>query len=253
MNESEKKEETVGDIIKRKRLEKNLSLKDIHQKTKIPLSFLEAIEEARIPSMNPVYVKGLIKICCNFLGIDYKEILEKLPIELKNESPKIESLFIENKTDIRNLFSEKKVYIFLIIVIIILFASLFIKNTNKKQATFLKGTDKQSSLSTPLPKTLEWPKEKAGSLVSPQIIKVRLYAKQDCWVKASVDRKVVFQGILKKGRFQVWEAKESIELSLGNAGGIDLYINDKPFSTLGKPGQIIRKLIINQEGLKVLR
>ncbi|MCM8757911.1 MAG: DUF4115 domain-containing protein, partial [Candidatus Omnitrophica bacterium] len=97
------------------------------------------------------------------------------------------------------------------------------------------------------------PTGEVRSIVWSKPIKVKIRAKEDCWVKSIVDGKVVFQSILKKGRFNIWEAKESVELSLGNASGIELYVDDKLFSTLGKAGQPIRRLLINKEGLQVIK
>jgi len=251
MNEP-KKEETLGKVFKQKRLEKNLSIEDIYQKTKIPLRFLETVEQDEIPKMDAVYIKGLIKIYCNFLGLDYREILEKFPIESKKEPQKESALFSSKaRFKICKVFSKSTIIIIFLVVIIIFIPTLF-KNMTKKPVSLSEEINKPSPQAS-LPKALEWPREKVSPLAPSQIIKVRLHAKQDCWVKAIVDGRVVFQSILKKGRFQAWEAKENIELSLGNAGGVELYINEKPFSTLGKSGQIIRKLLINQEGLKVLR
>jgi transcriptional regulator with XRE-family HTH domain len=248
-----KKDETLGKILKQTRLEKNLSLEDIHRKTKIPLKFLQTIEEDEIPDMDAIYVRGLIKIYCNFLGLNYREILEKFPIETKKEPQKESILFSSSKVRFKIYrISSKNTIIIIFIIVGIIFISNLFKNMTKKPAPILKEMNKHAPQVT-LPQTLESPKEKISPSVSNQMIRIRLYAKQDCWVKAIVDGRVVFQSILKKGRFQAWEAKESLELSLGNAGGVELYINEKPFSTLGKSGQVIRKILINQEGLKVLR
>jgi|YelNatPaOPRAMG01_1025707.scaffolds.fasta_scaffold00119_26 cytoskeletal protein RodZ len=249
-----KKEETLGQILKEKRLEKGLTLEDVYRKTKIPLSFLETIEADQLPEISSVYIKGLLKIYCNFLGLDYYDLLKKFNY-LESQGMKKESVIFGSQ---QIKFKRYKIpyikitLISLIVIISILGLSKLKSNTQKIAKSTLKETPQQRPQTT-LPKALEWPKEKPPLVSNPKIIKVRLKAKQDCWVKAIVDGKVVFQSILKKGSFEVWEAKDNVELSLGNAGGVELYINEKPFSTLGKAGQMIRKLIINQEGLQILR
>jgi hypothetical protein len=83
---------------------------------------------------------------------------------------------------------------------------------------------------------------------------VGIRARENCWIKAKVDGKVVFADILKKGRFESWQGKEKIELSLGNAGGIDLQLNDKLISPLGRKGQAIKHLVITkEEGLEIIK
>ncbi|MCM8792456.1 MAG: DUF4115 domain-containing protein [Candidatus Omnitrophica bacterium] len=246
------KEETLGETLKRVRLEKRLRLEEVHQKTKIPIKFLEAIEENQSPSMNPVYIKGLIKIYCNFLDLDYRSLLEKFPLETKGGSEKKENamLLATPKFKVQRFLFIKTTVIILSIILLFMLGLFMLKTKTKKPPSLAQNYKTEAASHKTF---LEWPKEKTISEVADKTIKVSLRANQDCWAKVTVDGKVVFQSILKKGRSGSWEAKESIKLSLGNAGGIELYVNDKPFSTLGRSGQIIRDLIIDPEGIKVIR
>ena len=45
-------------------------------------------------------------------------------------------------------------------------------------------------------------------------IRLGIRAKENCWVKLKADGRMLFQGILKRGRSENWEAKEKIELLL---------------------------------------
>ncbi len=77
-------------------------------------------------------------------------------------------------------------------------------------------------------------------------------AQEDSFLKIKVDGKTVYQGSLRKGKAESWTAKDKIELSVGNAGGIVLEVNGKVFSPLGRRGQAIKNILINSEGLKIL-
>ena len=69
-------------------------------------------------------------------------------------------------------------------------------------------------------------------------------------MQLKADNRVVFQNILKKGRFESWEAKDRMELSLGSAGGIQLELNGKLIPPLGKKGEVRKNIVITrQEGL----
>ena len=66
----------VGEIFKKTRVEKNLTLEEVEKKTKIRAKFLKALEEndwEKIPS--PVYTRGFIKNYSEFLGISPEKIL----------------------------------------------------------------------------------------------------------------------------------------------------------------------------------
>ena len=66
----------VGDKLRQKRLEKDLSLKEISDATKIREDFLEAIEEGqyeRLPS--PAYAHGFVRNYAKYLGLAEEETL----------------------------------------------------------------------------------------------------------------------------------------------------------------------------------
>ena len=105
------------------------------------------------------------------------------------------------------------------------------------------GTTPQSTAASPtMPK-----------ITAPSSISLGMKAKDNCWVQVKADGKVVFQGVLKKGRFEHWQAKEKIELSLGNAGVVELEVNDKNIASLGRKGQVLKNILITRSGLSTTR
>ncbi len=69
--------ETIGAKLKKIRLEKGLTLEEVHKQTKIHLNILRAIEEESLVNFSPVYIKGFVKIYCNFLGINPSEYMSE--------------------------------------------------------------------------------------------------------------------------------------------------------------------------------
>ena len=57
--------------------------------------------------------------------------------------------------------------------------------------------------------------------------------------------------ILQPGTTRRYTAQESIKLSLGNAGGVDVQVNNRPLHPLGKDGQV-RSIKITPKNLKDL-
>ncbi|MGB9707435.1 MAG: helix-turn-helix domain-containing protein [Microgenomates group bacterium] len=67
---------TIGEILKKERIKKNLSLNEIEKKTKIRKKYLEAIEENNwriFPSK--IYIEGVIKNYAMVLGLPYKKAI----------------------------------------------------------------------------------------------------------------------------------------------------------------------------------
>ncbi|MBU0548556.1 MAG: DUF4115 domain-containing protein [Candidatus Omnitrophica bacterium] len=274
--------ETAGARLKKVRQERGLSLEDIQKKTKIHLNVLRAIEGDSISNLSPIYLKGFIKIYCNYLGLDLKEYLgeanqfhkpvlnaavgrdigeriEKKPALIKEVSVKLSA--------IRPSARLKKIIVFAVIVIVSIFLAVKLV---KVVSSWHKKASAKTKIFKPVPAaktTREFlPKEvinKSSAKNIPKQVKVQkdlpqgfmfgIFARDKSWISAKVDGKVVFHGVLGRGRFETWQAKEKIELSLGDAGAVELQVNDQRFTKLGRRGQPLKKVIINKEGLKIAR
>lgn len=68
------------------------------------------------------------------------------------------------------------------------------------------------------------------------------------WFAIVMDGKRSETGTLDSGTVKVWRAGETFKLSLGNAGGLTLSLNDKPIGTLGPVRTSIRNQIIDATG-----
>ena len=65
----------IGAILEKKRLEKDLSLKEVEQATKIRTRYLEGLEREDPTSLpDPVYARGFLKTYANFLGLDGEQL-----------------------------------------------------------------------------------------------------------------------------------------------------------------------------------
>jgi len=280
--------ESIGARLKKLRLEKGLSLEEAHKKTKIHLNILKAIEDDSLIGLSPIYVKGFLKIYCKFLGVDPKdciagyeepkstaEIIKELssarekPVSfLKSASVKLSSFRGINK---KNIF----IILFILFFLISLFnlgklisskrslkprkaklSSIIAEKAGKEKFEAAKLEKTQKIKTTTIPKD----KEQSPGAVAPKSketpagIRLDIRAKENCWVHLKVDGEVIFHAILKKGKTESWQAKDKIELSLGNAGVIDLELNGKPIPPLGRRGQALKNILITKdEGLKVLR
>jgi cytoskeleton protein RodZ len=247
--------ETRGERLSRLRKAKGLTLEKVHKRTKIHIEVLKALEQDAVSDMAPAYVSGLLKIYCHFLGVDPKDFIgepvqDRMMPALPLDKPRV------NVSVIKDQFRLKPVIIVVGLVFLAIVAFKFGKNISlyresrlKKQPAAVKKVSKaakrdsanvQSAAPVPLV---------SSSVVSEPKLGIR--AKEDCWLEVKIDGKTIFRNILKKGHFEYWEAKKRIEFSLGNAGGVEVEVNGKLFSPLGRRGQVIKNIIITKEGLRV--
>jgi cytoskeletal protein RodZ len=74
----------IGKIVKQRRQERNLSLKEIENATSIRMNFLAAIEEGQLSKLiSPVYAQGFIKKYAAFLELDGEALMREHPEVMK--------------------------------------------------------------------------------------------------------------------------------------------------------------------------
>ena len=65
-------------------------------------------------------------------------------------------------------------------------------------------------------------------------------ADQKTWIQVKTDDGSAYSALLQPGDKRVWEAKKSMSVVVGNAGGVRMKWDDKPLGSDGKPGQVLR-------------
>jgi cytoskeletal protein RodZ len=271
--------ESAGAKLKRIRLEKGLSLEEVHKKTKIHLNILKSIEEDSLLNFSPVYIKGFLKIYGNFLRVDISEftfvpkadpMVKKAPHQ---EKPVTFSLFkgpsftfsaIKPRINIK-IISLVILGLILLLGIFYLGKGIFSLRASKapavKPTVLLTGKkdDKKNQtlkaqLGLPLkakPKNQEI--KNPAKKISTSGVRLTMHAREDCWVQIKADGKLIGRNILKKGKTETWQAKEKIEFSLNNAAAVDLEVNNKSIPSLGRRNQAIKNALVNKEGLIDIR
>jgi cytoskeleton protein RodZ len=77
-------------------------------------------------------------------------------------------------------------------------------------------------------------------------------AQQDCWVEVRADGETVINRVLAEGESQTLEAHGEIVLSVGNAGGLSIRVNDRPALPLGRSGEVRKNIVITRQNLPSL-
>ncbi len=78
--------ESPGEYLKREREIRRVSLQKIHEATRIPMKFLEAIEADRYEGLpHATFIKGFIRSYCKVLGVDETDAVLRFEIFLKEK------------------------------------------------------------------------------------------------------------------------------------------------------------------------
>ncbi|MDP1853465.1 MAG: DUF4115 domain-containing protein [Candidatus Omnitrophota bacterium] len=255
--------EYLGALLKSTREKKKLSLEEVHKHTRIPKEILRDIEMDRISTLNPVYLRGYLKIYSKYLGMDqatiaqaYKGILPKegnpVLVPARSKRPEQDNAILPqfNPFIILNI----------IVVLVLLFSSFsFIKHiVGKKKLKEAKVVFSVSRPPAAAKKTVAPAKkepvpqqnQKKPAPLQEKIesVKLAIRAKDNTYLHVKTDGNSVFQGTLKKGQTENWVAKETIGLSIGSAASVELEINGRAVSSLGRKNQPINNMLISRDG-----
>ena len=85
----------------------------------------------------------------------------------------------------------------------------------------------------------EAPQEEGISSPAQSPYLLRAEAAATTWLRISTDETEEHEYLLQPGEQLTWRASSSYRLLIGNAGGIQLYLNDKPLKRLGEIGQVV--------------
>ncbi len=75
---------------------------------------------------------------------------------------------------------------------------------------------------------------------------IRLSANQKCWASVTADNRKVVSRQLEPGEEQEVAASQAVVIVLGNAGGVQATINGKPARPFGKPGEVVKVILTEQ-------
>ncbi|MDP2939360.1 MAG: DUF4115 domain-containing protein [Candidatus Omnitrophota bacterium] len=238
--------EGLGSQLRQVREARGISLEEVQAKTKIPIDILRSIErEEKIRRLSPVYLKGFLKIYAKFLGV--KITTDEASKTGASFAPKKESNAFEKSKF--QLSSGKKINYFLWIKI---FVSLVILIVLIRFVIFLSHKRKLAPSKTSVPQvvsTVKLPEVRSQEKATRRKLAIR--AKENTWLQVKCDGKLFFRGILRKGTSESWVAKDKFELSVGNAAAIDLELDNKVISPLGRRGQALKNITITKDGLSV--
>ena len=272
--------ETAGVRLKKIRQERGLALEDIAKKTKMHLNVLRAIEGDTLSDLSPVYLKGFIKIYCNHLGLDPQDYIGESTPTLKpvlhatvgrglgerseNKSTFVKDATVKLNTTFAAVINFKRWIVILILLVVVIFIGQNIfkfvsgrfKNPVRRAKIILPALNVKT-VKEKLPKEAKGVTAAKNTAVLSKSAKddikgfsFEIFARSKTWVSAKVDGKLRFHGFLTPGRSEAWRAQEKIELSLGDAGAVEIQVNDQRFARLGRRGQSLKNILINKDGLK---
>ncbi len=266
--------------LKERREEKGLSLQDLHNRTRLSLDYLAAIEAGDIDKLPDGYQRIYLRRYAKELGLDDNEVIRDFdlltgkltPAEVNASSaaaaskqktrsagspgplipPQIRS-FVQNM----NLDRIHSAFWIGLAALVILISGYFtwqkyIFEKNNQEITIREISiseliddlqEKDSVLTPQMPTNSILRTEQSPKLT------VVLIAVERTWVREIRDEQDTTEYILPTGIRRSIEARDKVKLRLGRADGIEVWLNGKNLGTMGQENEVVLNLVITNEGI----
>jgi cytoskeleton protein RodZ len=265
----------VGETLKRERVRTGLSLEEISAATRISQRFLKAIEAedfGALPGL--VFARNFVRQYAAYLHLDPAPVLAMMPqVDVESAPmPRPPDRAREPLWDPRWNSTVASLTWTLLAIAAAAGAYVYFNRTQVRPVSAQTAPPPaapapvtvqsvSAPASAPVPETAPTPESHPPELHPAEVhpaevhppqahaVEVAVVAKEDSWVSASADGKVLFATILKAGENRAVSADRVVKIRTGNAGGITVTLNGKTLDNLGPSGQI-RTLTMTAEGLQ---
>ncbi|NLO22322.1 MAG: helix-turn-helix domain-containing protein [Syntrophomonadaceae bacterium] len=240
-----------GETLRNTRINKQITLEQIEEDTKIRRMYLEAIEDENFAVLPPrVYAIGFVKKYVRYLGLDESQLIEEFKQmayggQNQEEESALPSPGRHKSIPVKNILAG--ILFFIIVVWVGNYLVGFIseameKNINKDPGANIGIQEPKEPDQTDIgkiPVEVETPAD---------TVTLSIKALSDCWLRAIVDGEKVFEAELQAGEEKNLEGKQSVYIKLGNAGGVEISYNGEVIEPLGQPGAVAeREFLLNEQ------
>ncbi len=272
---------SVGETLKRARLNQGLDLATVATRTKISAKYLEAIESDDRKSLpSGFFYRSFVEQYARALSLDTQEIDAEVNRVLSADEPLplpgFESVVARNVPPLTSAhrFHTRRSYTSAATLVLVIVGcsgiyawwhearSIGLKGMighlhvfakpavgNAKAAHAKAETAKVEKASSVPPRKIAQPASQPAALpvslasdTSGYKVLLDLMAREATWLSVSSDGKPVFSGTLQANETKTVGGKQFAKMRVGNAAGIEVRLNGKLLGTLGARGQVLTVL-----------
>lgn len=270
-----------SDELRAVREEKNITLEQMAAKTRIDPKFLEAIDQGNFSFLPELYVKAFLKQYAKVLELDEEETVrkyelakegknyqqeevkeeenttdKKAPAPIKTTPPPAKSYVDEStkrSSSSGNENNKSKIIIgvggvLLVVTILALYFFLF-KDSN---SIIVEETPIEDVIEQTRERYVEDESETTvdtlQQIISSDSLYLTISSSEKSWIQIIKDNRFTEEFMLDSNNRVSLQAAKEFKITIGNAGGINLYLNNKPLEFNGRSGEV-RYVKIDQNGI----
>ena len=210
---------TIGAALREAREASGRSIQEASAATRIRATYLEALEEERFDVIGgDVYARSFLRTYANYLGIDPAPLLEAYQAA-RPEAP----VLAQSPVPIESLSRERRgpnwLAVGAVCAAILLFLSVrqLLQGGEAEQVTPV--------VQAPTTSTVAPPSTAAPTTTTRRGVELQVAWKAPSWIRVRVDGEEVLEGTINPPERRTFEGRREIEITLGNAPGVDLTVN----------------------------
>lgn len=268
---------SFGKILKEKREEKGLSIKDISRYTRIKDLYILAFESEDFEKMpQEPFSLGFFKTYISYLGIkelslcddylkkrnsiqnDLEDISESklqdknigqthILTEALNYNEQIDNINFTMKTKTNINLKKITYYVFLCIIFVAFIFSIFYINNFYKNI-FSKTININNSIDNIL-SNINSQRLINKNLKNIYILKIE--AKNICWISLKKDGESIFKGLIRKNSINTWMSFDGFEILIGDINAVNILVNNKKLNIQKDRTKNFTKIFINEQTLNI--
>ncbi|MFC8917340.1 helix-turn-helix domain-containing protein [Streptomyces sp. NPDC047821] len=244
---------SIGRVLRQARVDADLTVEEVSTSTRVRIPIVHAIEEDDFSRCGgDVYARGHIRTLARAVGLDPVALVEQYDAEHGGRPAPTPAapLFEAERIRPERRRPNWTAAMVAAIVAVIGFVGFTMFNGDgggsRKNHVAEGPAPAQKATTKPKPPKAvappPAPSESAIAAAPKDKVTVRLTATDDkSWISAKArDGKLLFDGLLLKGDTKTFQDDERLDLILGNAGAIELFVNGKKVEDEFESGQVER-------------
>lgn len=239
---------TFGENLRREREMRGVTLEEISASTKISVRFLKALEDEaldRIPG--GIFTRSFVRAYAKYLGLDEDHVMAEyhllVPAGIDNDIARIAKSHPMPAKD------GSRAPLLAVLVAAVLLGSGYLLYLYTRASTEVPPPAPVVAPAVPAPAPSPQPEPVTDAsaaaalppvppVLSAQSLTLQVAATERSWVAVDADGKMVLQKVLGPGEFETLQAKDSFDVTTGNALGIVLTLNGETLKPLGRRGEV---------------
>ncbi|MFB6947312.1 helix-turn-helix domain-containing protein [Streptomyces sp. NPDC056305] len=251
-NSPEDDRPSIGRVLQQARIAAGLTVEEISSSTRVRIPIVHAIEEGDFSRCGgDVYARGHIRTLARVVGIDPEPLVSQFDAEHGGRpaptpaAPLFEAERIRSEPRRPNWTAAM---VAAIVAVVGFVGFTFFKGGDDTPKTTQVAEGSTPNTKSPAPKTSKSvdpkpaPSDSAIAAAPRDKVTVKLSANQGkSWISAKDHNgRLLFDGLLLQGQSKTFQDQERVDLVLGDAGSIELFVNGKKVEDKFQPGQVER-------------